>query len=208
LSAPPKSPDPYEEEVNRFRQQIAGLEGQLRERDSEIKRLQGDIHRAFEEGVERGCEQGRGEAEDRQAERLALLEMALGRADIQIRETLSAVGRLAPVLASDCLDILFGEAGSRAGLIEELIRHQVAMIDKTLSLRVELSSADFSSEESLDALAHRLALPVTAFDIRDDFVSGKCAMVLRLGRMEIGIDQQWGSLRDLLTEMALPGGQS
>lgn len=208
LSVPPKSPSPYDEEVGRLRQQIASLEGQLRERDSDIKRLERDIQRSLEKGLERGREQGRNEAEDRQDERLAALETSLGRAEIHVRETLSAIGRLAPALAVDCLDILFGEAGSRASQIEQMIRHQVAMIDKALLLRIELSAEDFSGGASLDALARRLALPVTDFDIRDDFASGKCAIALRLGRMEIGIDQQWGSLRDLLNEMALPDGQS
>ena len=71
-------------------------------------------------------------------------------------------------------------------------------------LAVEVSREDFADGEALTALAHRLSPLAVVIEANPEMASGACVMRLRLGRLSIGIDQQWGVLRDLLTEMSEP----
>lgn len=195
-----------EEERERSHKRIAALEEDLHKRDASITALRADVERAFEEGKTQGHAAGLAEAQDRQAERLSLLDNAVRQALEKMSTDLSSLERLAAVLARECLDKILGSPDDHAELLGQIISKQIAKIDKVMLLGIEVSQQDFPDDEALAALGKRIGLSAVALTARDDMASGGCVMQLRLGRMNIGIDRQWGALREVLDEMALPEG--
>ncbi|MEI9997603.1 MAG: hypothetical protein WDM91_23615 [Rhizomicrobium sp.] len=193
-----------DEERERLRRAVAALEGELRRRDVEIEVLRTDVEQAFEDGKAKGREAGLAEARDRQEERLAALEAAARKAQGEVSSGLASLERLAPLLARDCVDKILGEASGYAELIGPIVVRQLADIDRAMLLRIEVSHRDFPDAAALSALGHRLA-PLAVDIVADaQMAPGGCVMVLKLGRMHVGIDQQWTALRDVLGEMAAP----
>lgn len=193
-----------DEERERLHRRIAALESELRERDVAIDVLRKDVERAFEEGTDKGHVAGLAAAEDKQNDRLFRLETAARRAQEGIAAGLVSLERLAALLARECCDKILGNAQDRADLIGYIIAVQIAKIDKSMLLAVEVSREDFPDDEALAALAQRLAPLTVALEANGEMTSGACVMRLRLGRLSIGIDQQWGALKELLTQMSEP----
>ena len=188
-----------------LRERIGNLEQELRERCQLVDTLSTARAEAYREGEEAGRQAGLEEAEDRQNERLALLETALSQACGDVAVRLGAIERLAPLIARECLDKMFGESGDRAQIVEDLVRAQMARIDASALLCVEVARVDFGDEAALARLAAQFGSPSPRVEARDDLASGACTMTMRLGRIELGLDQQWRDLSGLLDDMAAPG---
>jgi flagellar biosynthesis/type III secretory pathway protein FliH len=193
-----------DEDRDRLRHRIATLEAEVRECDEAIRALQSDVERAFKQGKEEGRNAGFAQAEDRQAERLSLLESGIRAAQTKLSEYVTSLDRLSVLLAQDCLDILLGSCADRADLVRRIIAAQVGHIDKSMLLEIEVSREDFPDGESLVTLSHKVDLPTGMLTAGPGLVSGDCMINLRLGRMNVGLRQQWGVLKDLLSQMALP----
>lgn len=185
-------------------QRIARLEADLRQREAEAADLRAEIERAREDGREQGYESGLAAAEDRQAERLQLLEHAMLRAQATLGENLQSVMRLAPLLAQDCVDIILGDAADRADLIARIAERHLAQLDRAMLVGIRLSRLDFPDDAALAALSARLGQDSALLSAAEDVPSGGCTMVMQLGRIHVGIDQQWPVLREILEEMSLP----
>jgi flagellar assembly protein FliH len=193
-----------DEEKERLRRSVAALESQLRERDVAIDMLRKDVERAFEEGTAKGHAAGLAEAEDKQNARLDLLEGTARKAQEEVSAGLVSLDRLAALLARECVEKIVGNAEDRADLIGYIISVQIAKIDRAMLLAVEVSGEDFPDGEALTALSRRLGPIAVVLEANPELASGACIMRLRLGRLSVGIDQQWGALKDLLTDMSLP----
>jgi flagellar biosynthesis/type III secretory pathway protein FliH len=193
-----------DEERERLRRTIATLESDLRERDVAIDVLRKDVERAFAEGTAKGHAAGLADAEDKQNDRLDRLEATARLAQEGVSAGLVSLERLSALLARECVDKILGNAQDRADLIGYIIAVQVAKIDKSMLLAVEVSRDDFPDAEALAALAQRLSPLAVALEANAEMAPGACVMRLRLGRLAVGIDQQWGALKDLLTEMSEP----
>jgi flagellar biosynthesis/type III secretory pathway protein FliH len=198
------APTRRDEELQALLARIAQLEAELRRREAIAGDLEAAAERAREDGREQGYECGLIAAQDRQSERLALLESAMNRAHAALGENAQALGRLAPLLAQECVEILLGNASDRAGIVAEIARKQLARVDRAMLVDVRVSRLDFPDDEALAMLAGRLGLTAMTVNAGDDIASGGCTMVMRLGRIEVGIDQQWPVLRDLLGEISAP----
>jgi flagellar biosynthesis/type III secretory pathway protein FliH len=194
----------HDEERDALLRRIARMEEELRQHEAEAQDLRVAAVTAREQGVEQGYESGLIAAEDRQAERLSLLENAMMRAQANLAESLTSLSRLSALLAQDCVDIILGDAGDRAGFIERIIDVQVARIDRAMLAAIHLSRMDFPDDADLAALTARFGSAAIAVTAGADLPSGACVMTLRLGRLSVGIDQQWPVLKTLLDEMALP----
>lgn len=194
-----------EEEGEHLRRRIAELERELGRRDEGIAALRVDVEEAFERGTAEGRKAGLGEAEDRQSERLALLEGALETAAAELRERLAAMERFAVLMARECLDVMLGDPEWRIELVCGLIRKQMAEIERSALLQVEVSAKDFPDDAALAGLASKVGVSPEVVANRGDLATGDCTMTLRLGRMEIGLRQQWETLREALDEMAASG---
>ncbi len=192
-----------DEERERLRKRIEVLEAEVRQREVAISGLKADVEQAFKDGEDRGLTVGRQAVEDWQADRLALLKEGLARANADLRAQLESLDRLAPLLARDCLDIIFGQSDERSEQLRAIIKNQLGMIEKSALVTIEIAREDFPDDACLVVLAEELALPIDVIRINTQMSSGECAMRLKLGDLEIGVKQQWGVLRDLLAQMAL-----
>lgn len=194
-----------EQERERLRSRIASLEEESRKREAAVVELRSQVKQAFEDGKVEGRKLGGAEADKRESERLSALQAAAKQAQAELRNGLSSMERLAALLARDCLDVMLGEPRYRAKMLAKLLTTQVAKLEKALVLDVRFSTEDFPDADMLSGVATQSGLPAETIRASAELTSGACEMTLRLGRMEIGLDQQWSSLRGLLEEMAQPG---
>ena len=193
-----------EDESDRLSQRIVALEAELHQREATISRLHGEVEDALTRGKEEGRKEGLAAADDRQNERLRVLENGLERAQDEFAASLASLERLAALLARDCLDIMFGDSEYREEMLGGLIAAQMAKIEKSALLAVVLSQQDFADKSALTKFAKRTGVAAMRFSLDADLPSGACLMRLKLGNHEIGIGQQWGVLRDHLNELSLP----
>jgi flagellar biosynthesis/type III secretory pathway protein FliH len=195
----------HDEERETLLRRISKLEEDLRRRELEAEELATYAERAREEGTEQGYESGLIAAQDRQSERLDLLERSLQKAQADLSDSLGSLSRLSALLAQDCVDIVLGNAGDRAEFITRIAQAQIAKLDRAMLCDVNLSRLDFPDDQSIGSLVQRLGGPHIHCVARDDLPSGACIMTLKLGRISVGIDQQWPALRTVLDQLALPG---
>lgn len=196
----------HDEERDAFLRRISRLEEDMRRREQETAEFETRIEQAREEGVEQGYESGLIAAQDRQDERLALLDRSMHEALAIFQKTVMSVSRLSPLLARDCVDIILGDGDDRAETINRIIQTQLAKIDRAMLCDIRLSRLDFPDDASLVALTGKIGSASFHLAAQDDLPSGACLMTLKLGRISVGIDQQWPVLRDLLNELAQPEG--
>jgi flagellar biosynthesis/type III secretory pathway protein FliH len=198
--APPLSR--LEEERDRLRLQIGILESELRQKDSALTGSRAEVERAFVRGNAEGHAAGLSEAQDLQTERVAVLESTALQAQKHLTESLVSLERLAALLARETLDIVLGDPLHRADAVSKIVGAQTSKFEKSALLNITLSHADFPDKKSLSDLAKRIDVPAVRLGTNDELASGACMMTLRLGSLDVGIDQQWGVLRDLLGEIA------
>lgn len=188
--APPR-PDP---ELERLRVALAETQASLAERDAIIAGIPARVDDAFAEGEKAG----RASAEDKEAERSAVIEKAAGQALVRLTETLAGLERIAPLLARTCLDRMLLAEESRAATVEALLKAQLARLEVGAALSIQVSAEDFPDPVRLTALAP----PPCRILCSPTIKPGDCTIQLRLGAVEVGIGQQWGVLREALEEMA------
>jgi len=193
-----------DEERERLRRQVTDLETELRQRDEAIRAHKAELATTFASGKAEGRLLALTEAQDRQAERMTLLEAALRLADAHICERLSSLDRLAALLAQECLDIILGDRNARSDFLRQIIDRQIAEIEKSLLIGLKLSPEDFPDRKSLDALAKEVGMRATTVTTADAIPTGGCVLTLRLGEIDVGINQQWSVLRDTLSQIAAP----
>lgn len=206
-SAPVVSISKHDEERDRLHKRIAVLEDSARQHNVTIEALRSDVKRALDDGWAEGRKAGIEEANRQQSALLLLLEKAIEKSREDFSNALQSVSRLSASLARDCVEMILGSADDRAELINKIIDVQIAKIDKAALLVIEVSRHDFPDDDALQTLTSRLDLPAVNILAQSSLASGACVMTLRLGRMVVGIDQQWDRLRDALDEMSLPGGE-
>lgn len=182
------------------------LEGRLAQQAAELAGLRAQLRSAFEEGEAKGREAGVRETADGEARRLARLESGIEQALDTFRQAMDGLERLAPVLAHEALAGIFGSSDERLPLVVAAVRHRFAAIEAGAVLQVEVSAADFADDQALGALETALGPQGPAIHASVALKSGECRIKLRLGTLDIGLDQQWGRLSALLQDMAEPLG--
>jgi flagellar biosynthesis/type III secretory pathway protein FliH len=192
----------HDEERDAFLRRVTRLEEELRRRDLEVAEFGVRIEQAREAGEQQGYEAGLIAARERQDERLALLERSMREALAVLQTSTASLSRLSPLLARDCVDIIMGDGDERAELVGRIIQAQLERIDRAMVCDIHLSRLDFPDDAGLAALASKIGSPSLHLVAQDELPSGACLMTLKLGRMSVGINQQWPVLRDLLDELA------
>lgn len=187
-----------------LRRRIETLEREAREKENAMSTLRSEMARTVEEAKSVAWQAGFDAAEDKQAERCRSLELSLQRTEAMLAERLAELDRLAPLLAQECLEIILADRAFRAEIVQNLLKTQVAKLDRQMLAGIELSQVDFADQTMLDEIGRRCGASHVSILARSDLPSGACVMRLRLGSVEIGIEQQWGVLRDVLRELAAP----
>jgi type III secretion protein L len=179
--------------VERARAALADAEKAIAERDEAIAGFPDRIDAAFAAGEA----QGQASVKQRQAERLAVLKEAAERALTRFGEEMTSLERLAALLSQTCLDRMLLNDAERSRIVADLLRAQLAGLEAGATVRIQVSTEDFSSPEALAGLAPASCEIIAAPSLEP----GDCTIQLRLGTLEIGVNQQWGSLRAVLEEM-------
>jgi flagellar biosynthesis/type III secretory pathway protein FliH len=203
ITTPPRDAVQLERHLAR----IADLERALERTERLVSELRAEADERFREGRDEGYSSALREVQDREDARLAMLEQGVSAAIADLRTGAAAMEQLAVLLAQECLDIMLGDASSRADIVTALIRHQVSQIDVRALLNVSVSREDFGDDAALERLCAGLGLNPGQVTAQPDRLAGQCTMVLQLGQMEVGLDQQWGVLRQTLGQMARPRGE-
>jgi flagellar biosynthesis/type III secretory pathway protein FliH len=202
LSALRAAVTPQAEYQERLLARIATLEADLRERNSKIEELRREVERTREASLAEGRKLGLADAEDRQADRIAVLEKAVGNAQGTLSSNLSSLERLAPLLAQDCLQIVFGDERKYPDLVGDVLKSRLKELERSAILRVEVSRNDFPDQAALEALgAYANIGTVELVGIEAD--PGSCVIALRLGRINVGLNQQWSTIGNVLGELSL-----
>lgn len=197
-------PKKEDEEQERLRKRISGLEEELRQRDQAIAQLREDRAEAFSQGKSEGLALGAEAAARQDAERLALLRETLMQASADVRERLSTLERLAPLLTQECLDILLADRDFHSELISRTLAKYLKTIERDLVLDISVARKDFPDQETLAVLADACGADCARITAHDDLEAGACRVRLRLGEDDIGLHQQWSRLRNVLANLALP----
>jgi len=188
----------------RLQAELDSVVEQLRQRDAEIERLKVKITEEARAAEAKGYEAGLKAAADREAERVETLATAVRSATDAFAGDLASLQRLAPLLAAEGLERIVGDARVAAQLLEAAVLHAVDQLDADAIVRVDVAAADFADlsplREAIAARAHRSVEVRYAANLEP----GDCRIRLVLGELEVGLNQQWGRLSALLSEMASP----
>lgn len=187
-------------EVDRLRQAL----GTGAER---IDRLEAEAGKAFEAGRAAGFEAGLREGDNLRTESLAALRAGIDGALEACRGDMTALKRLAILVARESLARLVGDDVQRQSLVTTLLDQQLNALEWAAVVRIEVSSHDFPDSDALQALAASITSPAIDIVTETSLAAGGCRIRLRLGSLDVGIDQQWRGLHALLGELALSGGR-
>jgi len=197
-------PDPRDLELVAYAEKVAALEAALAEARADQAEHAEAMIRAVADAEARGRQAGLDAADDRADERMSRLEMSVTEARGKLDADLQGLERLAALLAETALERLIDDLDERRPLIAAIIRRQMAGLDASAVLRVEVSPKDFPDPEALERLAAEAGLAGLRIDAPQDLAAGGCRLKLRLGELDVGLDQQWGVLRGLLTDLTAP----
>ena len=178
----------------------------LEAHDAEVADLRKQVEAAFRKGEAQGREAGQRAAEDASAARLARLENGIRQALDTFVQTLSGLEYLAPALARESLATLIGHGDTRAELVTATVGRHLRTLEAHSVLHVEVSQVDFQDDTALDALMQALGVPGLRVKAQPGLKSGDCRIQLKLGSLDVGLDQQCGRLGAMLAQMAVPPG--
>jgi flagellar biosynthesis/type III secretory pathway protein FliH len=201
-AAPAPAPGPSA--VERLAAEIEAMKQALTARDEALAELAKEVEQARREGEEAGRAAGRKEADNLAAEKVQRVEAGLAEASARFDEDLRSTERLAALLAETCLEKLFGHAHDRGAIVCALISAQMRALEAEAVVRITVSAADFEPGQ-LDGVAAAAQRPGCEIVAAQALEPGACTMKLALGSLEVGIGQQWGSLRSALAEIAGAG---
>ena len=195
VRAAPKQPEqhPLEREIGRLREALAGREAQIAKHDDELAQARVAAELTGREAAQAEFEADRAAAVER-------LEQGIAKARNDRKEGFEQAQALALLVARGTLDKLFGDQGNRNEIIAALLSEQLERVGRELVVAVDVSRLDFPDTGELKELSERLGLGAGILGARVDLDEGACRMRLRLGTIDLGIDQQWGAVRALIDE--------
>lgn len=195
-------PDPRDLELATRAERIAALEAELTaHRAAEAQRIK-DAADAETRAEARGHAAGLEAADARADERISRLELGMTEARARLDADLENLERLAALLAETALARLIDDTEHRQPLIAATIRRQMQGLEASAVLHVEVSPRDFPTPEALEPLAREAGLAGVRIETVTSLAAGGCRLKLRLGELEVGLDQQWGALRAVLVDLA------
>jgi flagellar assembly protein FliH len=192
--AEPCEPDPLETERATLLAEIGRLQS-LREQDAATSR------RAVETAREEGRKQGLGQAETREADRLAILRESLEESAAAFTARLDLLDTLAPELAREALGKLFANAEAWSEPVEAMIARQLAVLRRSSLVAISVSPLDFPDAAALAALSASLRAQSVRVEADQALRAGQSRIQCRLGHIELDVRQQWQTLSALLVEM-------
>lgn len=175
---------------------IAELEKSLQDATARLSTLgKSAEHReqqAYERGHQEGQEAGQEQAQQRHDEQLQALILGVAKAREAFEQSLvETTRRLSIDLAQAALGRVLGDVSRHGELIAASVGHHLATLSHDSVLAIEVSSADFPSEEALRAaFADAGAMPSQRIVAEAGRAPGSCVIRLKLGRLDLGLESQ------------------
>lgn len=195
LAPPDRPPDPLREEVERLRHLLA-------EREAALEGFAEAVEQARAEGEKAGRIAAELEADDSRERALELLRKGIGHAHEILADCGDRLEVLALLIARTAIEKLFGDDRARKEAVGALALRQVQSVEGQMVVKVEVSRMDFPDVAELAELAAEIGITPDLLSASTELAAGACRMQLRLGTLEVGLDQQWGAIRQLLDDLA------
>lgn len=191
---PPK-PDPRKAELDR-------LHALLAEHTAALKEAKAEVAKARTEGEAAGRAAAEMAVEDSREQALELLRGGIERALGTLADGREQMEVLALLVARTALEKLFGDDRGRKEAVGALVMRQLQSVERQTLLRIEVSRQDFPDTRELAAFATEIGADEKLVSANAEFPAGACRMQLRVGTLDVGVDQQWRAVRDVLDELA------
>jgi len=160
---------------------VADLEDALAAGRAEVARAVQDHATALAEAKVSAYEEGRAAGEAAKSEALERLDAGLAHATGRLTADLQGLETLAVYLAKAALAKVFGDRDGLAARVVDLIRRQLAELERGALLCVEVSARDFPDAESLEGLSRAADLSSVEIRALAGLEPGGCRLRLRLG---------------------------
>jgi len=192
---------PVDPELLALRGEVERLRAKIAEQEVAIADHPSALEKARADGEAAGRVTGLREADDGREALAAKIATATQLALERFAQEVASLERLAPMLAIEGLGRVFEPSDQRAELVRDVIRRQMSGLERQAVVCVEVSSADFPDADALPS--------VSGAEVRalDEMKSGDCRIRLKLGALEVGLDQQWDRLREVLIDLAQAQGR-
>jgi type III secretion protein L len=220
LSALPAAPDPpmtaaeraalervldeLSEHMRTLETKNASLEDSLMAARAEAAQAALGLDAAVAEAKVSAHEDGLAAGAAAKAEALQQLDAGLARATERLAADLQGLETLAVSLAKAALAKIFDDHDGLADRVVQLIRRQLADLERGALLGVEVSERDFPDSESLQHLSRTAGLSGVEIRALAGLEPGGCRLRLRLGELDVGVGQQWARLSALLDGALAP----
>jgi len=191
-------------ELAALRAETEGLREKVAQQDAAIAQHGPQRETSYAEGEEAGRRAGRKEADDGREALASRLTASATEALRLFSSEIASLERLAPLLATEALEKVFGHSESRSTLVLDMLRRQLAEIEAQSVVRVEVAAVDFQDSAQLSQATASINPTQLHIRANAELPSGACRIKLTLGSLEVGVDQQWGRLRELLEAQAKP----
>lgn len=187
--------------IAELKEQVEALRSELSSRDQEIQRLTASATAAFDQGRAEGIEEGRQSAEDHSAALIRTVADTAARGLGAFKQGLTGLEDAAGGLAALALGRIVGQTADRQGLIIDTVRRAVGDLFAGSVVLVEVSQEDFADPAPL-----RAVLPKGCeVHVEEGLASGACRLKLRMGEVDLELQDQVARLRAILDPTGAPG---
>ncbi len=193
--------DPVDPRIAILQAEIDQLPAQRAIKQQQAEAAAAASVKAIQDARTEGRDEGKQSAERQDVERLDALRSAIDDAVATFDEQLAGAERLAALMARECLDRILGSAEKQSDLLRQIIAHQRNQIEADSLISIDLSPCDFPDLSDLTELEPIGGAPLSLTQ-NSSLKSGEIVIRLKLGSLVVGLDQQWGSMRKTLTELA------
>lgn len=177
---------------------IAELSEALAARDAEIAKHEVELANAFADGEAAGRVAAEVEYEDSRVEALSLLQRGITHAQNEIKQSISALERIALDVAQEALAVLIGDKDHYRDVLQKMILSQSALLDANIIVEVAISRCDFPDSNEIADLETQLAVPKGSLRLSDELEAGRCHFVLTSGGVELDMTRSWKEISAIL----------
>jgi len=195
-----EAPVPFLDRAEELDRQCIELEAEIAELRHRLTQADPAAQQKEDAAYERGLEEGARRAHRTEDERTALAAKALDRLRQAHDGWLAEYELLALQLARTALGRVFGDERLQADLVAATLGNSLAAIRREMVVKARVSPLDFQDAAALAELSRRF--PGIEITGDDGLRSGDCAVDLRLGQIDLGLEGQWGRLSAFFDTLA------
>lgn len=193
VAVPVSREDPLAAEARALRARLEEQRAQIAGHAAALEDARAEGEAAGRLAMERDFRESRDKA-------LELLAAGITVAHDKLDDLVQRAELLGVLVARAAIAKLFGQDDAREAAVVDLAKHRLAQIERHMLVAIEVARADFPDTREVQELAARLGVDRVLLSVSDALAPGDCRMRCRLGTLDIGLNQQWGAIRELLDQ--------